>query len=263
MMSYFSGRNRPRIASWFSCGTASAVTAKIALTQYRETHEVVVARCIVPEEHPDNDRFAADVAEWLGQEIVNLRATEYASCEDVWTRRRFMASQHGAVCTREMKKAVRWAFERDWRPDFQAFGYTADEQDRADGFRAQNPDVRLLTPLIDQGLKKEDCHAIITRAGLELPAMYRLGFPNANCIGCVQASSPTYWNRTRRLFSDVFDRRAKLSRELGVRLVRMTTGARERIFLDELDPALDNGDMEPAMECGLLCYATEQLVKAP
>lgn len=255
------GRNRRRLVVWFSCGTASAVTAKIALVRYQETHEIAVARCIVPEEHEDNDRFAREAEAWFGQEVINLRATEYASCEDVWTRRRFMASQHGAVCTREMKKAVRWAFEQEWKPDFQAFGYTADEQDRVDGFRATNPDVRLLTPLIDEGLKKEDCHALVSRAGIELPAMYRLGFPNANCIGCVQASSPRYWNRVRRLFPAVFARRAVLSRELGVRLVRLTAGERERIFLDELEPTMDAGDDGPALDCSLLCYGAEQLMK--
>lgn len=173
---------RPRIVSWFSCGTASAVATKLVVAAYWDTHDIAVARCVVPEEHPDNDRFAAECATWFGRPVISLSSAEYASCHDVWTRRRFMAGPHGAVCTIEMKKAVRWAFEREWKPDLQAFGYTADETDRAERFRDQNPDVRLITPLIEQGLSKQDCHAIVDRAGIELPAMYRLGFNNANCF---------------------------------------------------------------------------------
>ena len=248
---------KPRIASYYSCGTASAVTAKLTLAKYGETHDVEIVRCLVPEEHEDNDRFAKDCEVWFGRPILNLASAEYASCEDVWERTRYMSGVGGARCTVEMKKAVRWAFEEEWHPDLQAFGYTADEQGRATRFREQNPEINLITPLIDAGLDKEACHAIIDRAGIVLPMMYRLGFNNANCIGCVQAQSPSYWNRVRREFPPIFERRAALSRKLGARLVKGTSGDRERIFLDELDPDAGLGEIEPAMECSLLCYMAE------
>lgn len=253
--------NRPRIVSWFSCGTASAVNTKLVLAEYGATHEVVIARCIVPEEHQDNDRFAADCEVWFGRCILNLKSREYESCQDVWTDKRYMSGVAGSPCTVEMKKAVRWDFEREWRPDIQAFGYTSDEQGRVDRFRKANPDVNIVSLLIDRGLDKEACHAIVERAGITLPMMYRLGFPNANCKGCVAAQSPRYWNRTRRLFPDVFQARAVLSRALGVRLVKLGGGDRERVFLDELDPTLDDGDEGPASECSLLCYMAEQTIK--
>lgn len=252
--------SRPRIVSWFSCGTASAVNTKLVIAAYGATHDVAVARCVVPEEHADNDRFAGECAVWFDRTVIELRSTEYASCVEVWTKRRFMSGPHGAVCTVEMKKAVRWDFERTWQPDLQAFGYTADEGGRAKLFREQNPDVRLVTPLIEHGLSKSDCHAIVDRAGIELPQSYRDGFNNANCQGCVQAQSPAYWNRTRRLYPAVFAARASLSRELGVRLVKGTSGDRERLFLDELDPAMGAGDVEPEMDCSLLCYIAEQRI---
>lgn len=252
---------KPRLVSWFSCGTASAVNTKIALARYGATHDIVVARCIVPEEHHDNERFANDCERWFGVPIRNLRSAEYESCEDVWTRERYMSGVAGARCTVEMKKAVRWAFEQEWHPDMQAFGYTADEAGRVARFREQNPEVNLVSLLIDEGLSKADCHAIIERAGLVLPFMYRAGFPNANCIGCVNAQSPRYWNKVRQHFPEVFARRAKLSRELGVRLVKLTTGERERIFLDELPRDNFAGDLGPAAECSLLCHIAEHKIK--
>jgi hypothetical protein len=251
------------VVAWFSCGTASAVAAKLTIAKLATTHEVIVARCIVPEEHEDNDRFAADCAKWFGQPVLNLRSADYANCEDVWTKRRYMSGVVGAICTVEMKKVVRQQFEREFDPDMQAFGYTADEQRRVDRFRRSNPEVALYCPLVAAGLDKEACHAIVDRAGIELPAMYRLGFQNANCVGCVKAQSPAYWCRTKRLFPEVFARRAALSRELGVRLVKLPTGDRERIFLDELTDDMDQGEEEPMMECSLLCYIAEQDIRAP
>lgn len=249
-----------RIVSWFSCGTASAVNTKLILAEYGKICDVRVARCIVPEEHEDNDRFAADCERWFGVPIINLRSSEYESCEDVWTRTRYMSGIGGARCTVEMKKAVRFAFEAEWMPDWQGFGYTADEAARIASFRQHNPEVIIRSLIAERGLGKPDCHAIVERAGIVLPMMYRLGFPNANCIGCVNAQAPRYWNRVRRHFPDVFASRAKLSRELGVRLVKGTAGARERQFLDELDPANDEEDAEPNAECSLLCYIAEQAI---
>jgi hypothetical protein len=251
-----------RIVYWFSCGTASAVNTMLGLAKYRHGNHVIrVARCIVAEEHPDNDRFAADCERWFDWPIENLRSTEYDSCQEVWEKRRYMSGPGGAPCTLEMKKRVRQDLEQSWWPDLQGFGYTADEVGRVERFEKANPDVRLVSHLVQRGLKKEDCHAIVERAGLQLPEMYRLGFPNANCRGCVAAQSPGYWNLTRRVFPDVWEQRRALSRKLGVRLVKLTSGDRERVFIDDLDPDAGLTDpMPPAPECSLLCYAAEQEV---
>jgi hypothetical protein len=255
-------KERARVVCWFSCGTASAVATKIAIDTYgRAGYHVDIARCIVPEEHPDNDRFAADCERWFKwSPIINLRSSEYESAEDVWRKRRYMSGPKGAACTVEMKKAVRWAYEQEHHPDFQVFGYTSDERKRVRRFVQQNPDVTIVNPLIERGLDKEACHAIVERAGIERSEMYRLGFPNANCQGCVNAQSPGYWNLTRRVVPEVWERRRALSRELGVRLVKIGDGKgkRKRVFIDELDPDAGLNDPLPAMpECSLLCYTTE------
>jgi hypothetical protein len=90
--------------------------------------------------------------------------------------------------------------------------------------------------------------------------MYREGFPNNNCIGCVKATSPTYWNHVRKLYPDIFLDRAKLSRELGVRLARVKG---KRIFLDELKPT-DKGRALKSLnfDCGLFCEEYTEIRQA-
>jgi hypothetical protein len=89
---------------------------------------------------------------------------------------------------------------------------------------------------------------MVAEAGIAPPAMYGLGFDHNNCIGCVKATSPGYWNRTREHFPEVFARRCRQSRLIGARLVRI---AGERRFLDELPPEEDAPDDD--IECGPGC----------
>lgn len=238
-----------RVVCWFSCGDTSAVAAKLALKKYRATHEVVVARIVIPSEHPDNDRFAADCARWFDHPITELRSDEYTDTWDVWTRRRYIAGVLGAPCTTFLKKRVREDFQLP--DDIQVFGYDIGEVRRAAEFRANNFEIVLETPLIDEALSKDDCHALVNAAGIDLPMMYRLGFNNNNCIGCPKGGAG-YWNMIRVHFPQTFERMAKFSRELGARLIKI--GGRH-IFLDELDPAAGRAGKESRIDCDLVCQA--------
>ena len=86
---------------------------------------------------------------------------------------------------------------------------------------------------------------------MKLPNIYNLGYPNANCIGCVKATSPTYWNLVRDKHPLIFKDRAEQSREIGCRLTRVKG---KRIFLDELKTT-DKGRKLKNMdfECGIFC----------
>jgi hypothetical protein len=100
--------------------------------------------------------------------------------------------------------------------------------------------------------------AMLRAAGIALPAMYGLGFDHNNCLACPKATSPGYWNRTRRLFLEVFERRARQSRLLGVRLVRVKG---VRMFLDELPPEADAPDDD--IDCGPVCHAPSPDLQIP
>ncbi len=50
---------RKRIVCWFSSGAASAVATKLTIIANAGRLPLVVVRCLVREEHSDNDRFEA------------------------------------------------------------------------------------------------------------------------------------------------------------------------------------------------------------
>jgi len=234
----------PRTVVWFSCGSASAVAAKITL---QSVPDAFLGYCDTGSEHPDNVRFREDVARWLGVKVWVIRSTKYTDIWDVFSKRRFLNSPAGALCTVELKKVPRFRFQQP--DDIQVFGYTAGEESRAERFKAANFDVEMRTPLIERGLTKADCHAVIREAGIRVPEMYRLGYVNNNCIGCVKGGAG-YWNKIRRDFPDVFDRMAKQERELGATVLRKDG---EPLYLDQLPKGMGRYSSEPPVFCGLLC----------
>ncbi len=239
------------IAVWFSCGAASAVAAKKTIEQYGETHEVRVVNNPVAEEDADNLRFLKDVERWIGRPIETAINSKWPnhSAREVWALG-FMSNRYGAECTRSLKKGARQEWEKTNKADFHVLGFTAEEERRHKRF-VESERANVLPILIDLGITKAQCFSILLAAGIELPRAYRMGYPNANCIGCVKATSPTYWNHVRKMHPEVFADRAAQSREIGARLVRVKD---ERIFLDELDPNAKGRPMKTsAPDCGIFC----------
>lgn len=235
----------PRVLSWFSCGAASAIATKLV-------PEAIPVYCETGAEHEDNERFLKDCEAWFGRKVERLHG-EYVDTWDVWTKRRYLAGIDGAPCTTELKVAPRLAFQRP--DDTHIFGYTADKTDakRAVRLRENYPELTIVAPLIDRKLTKAACISMLQHAGIKPPVMYELGFHNNNCIPCVKATSPAYWALIRLRFPDKFDRMAKLSRELGVRLCRIKE---ERRFIDEIP--LDQSIKDPIQPaCDFLCQLAE------
>lgn len=237
---------------WFSCGSASAAAAKLMVD--RGDCEVLYCDTFAYE-HPDNRRFFADVQRWLGQEIKVLKSATYTDIFDVFDKTGWLVGVAGARCTTELKKNVRTAYQTV--DDVHVFGFTADEGRRIDRFRQQNPELDAVFPLYDEGITKRDCHYMIREAGIEQPAMYKLGYANNNCIGCVKGQAG-YWNKIRVDFPEAFDRMAKQERKMNAAInKRYVKGERQRIFLDELPHDMGTMAEEPDIECGVLCQQGE------
>lgn len=245
-------RSTGRVVAWFSCGAASAVATKLAIEKYGDAVEVFYTD--TGSEHPDNHRFLADCERWFGRKVTTLKSTKYANVWEVFEKQRFLCSPQGAPCTGAMKKEPANGI---WNlGDVEIFGYTADERHRLDRWRKDNPERIIECPLIAGYLDKSDCLGMLDRVGIALPEMYRLGFRNNNCIGCVKArDSVDYWKRVRLHFPEQFKRMAKLERELGYVINRVTRkGKRVKMPLDEIPPGPPR-EQDPKISCGLFCMS--------
>jgi PP-loop superfamily ATP-utilizing enzyme len=245
--------DKDTIVVWFSCGAASAVAAKKTIEVYGNDYFIKIVNNPVSEEHHDNQRFLKDVEKWIGVSIESCYNPKYPhnSAHEVWQSRKYMSGIKGAPCTLELKKKARQHWEANNKFDFLVLGFTFDEIKRHQKF-IQTEKSNVLPVLIDLKLTKNDCFDILLREGLKLPEIYNLGYPNANCIGCVKATSPTYWNHVRRQHPEQYEQRSTLSRELNVRLVRHKG---KRIFLDELPADAIGLPMKnlKSVECGIFC----------
>jgi len=239
-----------RVVVWYSCGAASAVAAKLALDEYG-SRRVVVAYCdLAACEHPDSQRFLCDCEQWLGCDIIKLAPPKYRHIHHVFRGERYIVGPSGAPCSKWLKQKTRLAFQRPG--DIHVFGMAAEEEARADRLEHRHGDMEFAWPLIEGNITKPDCFKMIQQAGITLPEMYRLGYRNNNCVGCVKGGMG-YWNKIRRDFPRVFGEMAALEREIGATVLRRD-GA--RLFLDELPP--DAGThVPPDISCGLWCETGE------
>jgi hypothetical protein len=240
------------IVVWFSCGAASAVAAQRTIEKYGSFCNVRVVNNPVKEEDDDNRRFLLDIEQWLGIDIEIAINPSFPECsaEEVWSRAKFMSSPFGAPCTKELKKKARQVWEQNNHADWHVLGFTSEEQDRYDRFTLTERN-NVLPVLINDTITKQTCVYMLEEAGIALPRIYQLGYPNANCIGCVKATSATYWNHVRKVHPSIFDRRASQSREIGAKLVRWKG---ERMFLDELPESAKGNSMKNlTFECGIFC----------
>src|ERR1700753_1433090 len=238
-----------RVLIWFSCGAASAVAAEEALKKW--PHAEILYCDTLKYEHPDNVRFLRDIERWLNRAVKILSSERYHDIFDVFDKTGWLIGPGGARCTQELKRNVRKAYELP--TDLHVFGFTHDEEERISKFEDENPQTNVAWVLADSKITKSDCYKRIQMAGIDLPEMYRLGYNNNNCIGCVKGGMG-YWNKIRLDFPEAFDRMAKQERKMNIAICKRYDGkTRLRVFLDELDPTAGRDVPLPDIDCGVLC----------
>jgi len=229
--------------AWFSAGVTSAVATKIALKKY---DNVRIIYFHIESAHPDNERFIKECEEWFGQKIERVSG-KYKDHFDVIEKTRYINGAAGARCTLELKKNLRFKVEKESNFERQIFGFefAKREINRAVRFVEQYPDTKAEFPLIENGITKPRCHGIIENRGIELPAMYKLGFPNNNCIGCVKGGKG-YWNLVREHFPEQFQKMSKLEESIGRSCIKEKP-------LKDLIPGEGHDQKIIIPDCGLFC----------
>ena len=229
--------------AWFSAGITSTVATKLAIQNY---DDVSIYFCETGEHHADNKRFIKDCEKWFGQKINVLTNNKWKNVDAVLAHG-YINSPNGAHCTKLLKKDVRVAIEKivDYEAQVFGFEYEPKQVKRAKRFIEQYPNSKAVFPLIDEKLTKQDCLKMIVDAVIELPTMYRLGYSNNNCVGCVKGGMG-YWNKIRKDFPEIFDKRAKQERVAGHSCIKGK-------FLDELDSNAGRFEAIELPECGIYC----------
>lgn len=237
-----------RVVAWFSAGVTSAVAAKLTVDKYRNdaSKSLRVVQIVLSGEHDDNERYARDVEHWINYPITKLLPSPFPGHFEVVEKTRYVNGPTGARCTMELKRKTRERFQLP--DDIHIFGFDAGESTRADEYRERFA-MTLETPLIEAGLSKAECKGIMERAGIELPIMYKLGYSNNNCIGCVKGGMG-YWNKIRVDFPAVFQRMGELERSIGHTVIRRKGLP---LYLDELPPNAGRFDTDQPISCGPMC----------
>lgn len=203
---------RAKTVAWFSGGVTSAIACKLAIDEYENLDIVYIE---TGSHHSDHERFLRDCEKWYNKKITVIRSEIYQNVFDVINRTRFINSPRGASCTGRLKKNVRCKYEQD-NPGIkvQVFGFEYDkkEQNRANRHEQRYPEFQYYFPLIELQLTKRDCLDLLEEAKIQVPMMYRLGYLNSNCIGCVKGGM-SYWNKIRQDFPHIFDEMSKRERE--------------------------------------------------
>jgi 3'-phosphoadenosine 5'-phosphosulfate sulfotransferase (PAPS reductase)/FAD synthetase len=244
-----------RVIAWFSCGAASAAATYLARKKYK-TPNFEAVYCRVAEEHKDNFRFLNDFSSkfTLPIKIIGDSSAEF-SIYKVFEQRKFIKGPLGAPCTMILKKDVRKKYQREG--DIQVFGYTSEEEDRANRFIDSNNDVDVDFILLENNWTKKDCLEFVRDNNIEIPVMYKLGYNNNNCVGCVKGGMG-YWNQIRVDFPEAFDKMAKLERKLGHAINKDKNGA---VFLDVLASDRGNFKKDLPSDCGFTCEWKQQTFK--
>lgn len=229
---------------WISAGVSSFVAGYLA----KDVDEYIYID--IENQHPDSARFIKDCEVVLNRPIQVLKSN-YGSVQNVIRQFRFINGIHGAKCTEVLKKRVRKKWEyahRDYDITY-VWGFDSSEKKRAERLLESMPEFEHEFPLIDKGLSKQDAHAILDNLGIARPQMYDLGYSNNNCIGCVKGGMG-YWNKIRIDFPEVFNRMAKLEREVGHSCLN-------GIYLDELEPSRGRMENEIMPDCSIMCYLAQ------
>ena len=229
------------LVSWFSAGVSSFIA-----TYFERNNIDKIIYIDIADQHPDSMRFVRDCEKALGKEIEILKSP-YESVSNVVLTFVYINGVHGSTCTDVLKKRVRKVWEKEHKGIDLTYvwGFDCEERNRAERIPLTMPKQNHIFPLIDRNFTKENCHGLLRELGIERPLMYRMGYRNNNCVGCVKGGMG-YWNRIRKDFPDVFATRSEQERKVGASCLN-------GIYLDELEPNRGKMEEEVMEECGFIC----------
>ncbi len=206
---------KTRIIAWWSGGITSAVACHWTIQTFKNVD--IVFLDTKRNEDEDTYRFLIDCEKLYGQKIKTLSNPNYNSIQDVWRKFNSLNTAHGAICSTELKRAMRESYQNLDTDYAQVFGYefTKKEIKRHFNMRLRYPEINSMSPNIENKMNKRDCLKYFKELGIEAPRAYKLGYQNNNCFktGCVQGGIG-YWQKRQIELPESFEAMAKMEHEL-------------------------------------------------
>lgn len=243
------------ILCWWSAGATSAVAIKLAIEKYgKERCRIIYFK--IGTAHQDNKRFIQDCEKWYGLEIEQHSSLKYEDQFDVIENTKYVNGAKGARCTMELKRLVRERLQKEinWTKQIFGFEFTKKEIERSKRIPIE---LNAEFPLIESKITKPNCLGILKESNIEIPFMYKLGYPNNNCIGCVKGGAG-YWNKIKIDFPEIFNKMATLERKVGRTCLKEKDGS--RIYLDELKNTKGRKLKPVVADCGFFCGDTKEYI---
>lgn len=203
-----------KIIAWWSGGVTSAVACWFIIKLYG-LENIRFVFIDTKNESEDTYRFKRDCEKWYGKEIESISSTKYNNIKEVWYHFKSLNVANGAICSSELKRAVRLEFQKNNEFDHQVFGYDTSEPNRAVAMTTNYPDAKSIYPLLFYTISKPASVKICEEAGIKVPESYYKGFNNNNCekTGCVQGGIG-YWQLKRITDPGVFENMAFIEHDL-------------------------------------------------
>lgn len=142
-------------------------------------------------EDPDLHRFLDESSQSLGLELVRL---EGETLFENSVRHHALPNNRMPFCSRELKvdRCRKWIAQNAPGCSL-VFGIDFTESHRAEGIKKRWPGHECLFPLIDIPLLKHAMFDECRKDGIEIPALYRDGFPHNNCGGACVRGGHAHW----------------------------------------------------------------------
>jgi 3'-phosphoadenosine 5'-phosphosulfate sulfotransferase (PAPS reductase)/FAD synthetase len=154
-------------------------------------------------EDPDLYRFLDDVERVLGIEVVRIEdgRDPFQVFRDV----RFLGNTRVDPCSRVLKREVveKWLSENATPDDVIVFGIGPWEAERFERIERRNP-RKCAAPLIEGTVGAGQVRAWLAEDGIELPALYREGFPHNNCGGACVKAGQAQWRHLLKMRPQTF-----------------------------------------------------------
>lgn len=168
-----------------SGGVCSAVALLRSIEKFG-LENVIPVFCDTRSEDEDLYRFLKDCDLAFGTKTIYL-----ADGRDIWEvafDSRFMPNSRIDPCSRILKREMFYKFAEKAQPDFIAYGFSAEEPERAARL-ASKVNFNCWFPLLDKPvICGIDARKIIQDLGIEIPSLYKRGYEHNNCGGfCFKA----------------------------------------------------------------------------